>query len=170
MLRLASLLAAGAFAQAADDPAFKYTLKHTEDTIVAITKNGTTTFAVTCPTGIGTATITRVGKTWPKAVVLRLNLKALEDFNATAGKLKMHAFVNSSSMKSVSFTQDGKEIEGYDAKHPLWTEIKIFDADGKPRETTHLAKGGYFEIALPKDFFEGNPETLTLNWTDYYRR
>jgi hypothetical protein len=170
MLRYALLLTAAPFATAADDPTFKYTLQKDKDSITATTKDGSTTFAIVSPGGIGSGTITRVGDAWPKAIVVRLNLSGLEKFDAKAGKLELHAFVNVSSMKSVTFTKDGKPVEGYGPKHPLWTEIKIFDADGTPRETTHIPKRGWFEIALPKDFFEGNPESVTLDWIDYFRR
>jgi hypothetical protein len=44
------------------------------------------------------------------------------------------------------------------AHHPL----------GKPAKELPL-KDGYFEIALPKAFFDGNPKTVTLNWIDFYR-
>jgi hypothetical protein len=38
------------------------------------------------------------------------------------------------------------------------------------QEESPLApKDGYFEMALPKAFFEGNPKSITLNWIDFYR-
>ncbi len=30
-------------------------------------------------------------------------------------------------------------------------------------------KGGYFEVPLPPKLLEGNPETITLRWVDFYR-
>jgi len=30
-------------------------------------------------------------------------------------------------------------------------------------------KGGFFEMPLPKAFFEGNPKAITVNWIDFYR-
>jgi hypothetical protein len=167
---LIALLAAAFPIAAAEEPAFRYDLNKKDDTVRATAKDGTTTFAVTCPSGIGGATITRTGQEWPKTVVLRLNLGALEGFNAVAGKWRMHALVNTSSMKSVSYKKDGKEVEGYGPKHPLWTEIKIFNADGTARDITHLEKGGWFEVHLPKEFFEGNPASFSFDWIDYYRR
>ena len=32
-----------------------------------------------------------------------------------------------------------------------------------------LKDGYYFEMLLPKAFFEGNPKAITLNWIDFYR-
>jgi len=40
--------------------------------------------------------------------------------------------------------------------------------DGKPAKELPL-KDGYFEVALPRAFFEGNPKAITLNWIDCYR-
>ena len=30
-------------------------------------------------------------------------------------------------------------------------------------------KDGYFEMTLPRAFFEGNPMTITVAWIDFYR-
>lgn len=38
----------------------------------------------------------------------------------------------------------------------------------KPAKTIPL-KDGYFDRRLPKEFFEGNPKSITVNWIDFYR-
>ena len=53
-------------------------------------------------------------------------------------------------------------------KTPFWTDIRIVGGDGKPAKELP-PKDGYFEVALPKAFFEGNPQSITLNWIDFYR-
>jgi hypothetical protein len=50
----------------------------------------------------------------------------------------------------------------------LTAAIRIVSGDGKPAKDLPLREG-YFEIALPKAFFEGNPKAITLNWIDFYR-
>jgi hypothetical protein len=30
-------------------------------------------------------------------------------------------------------------------------------------------KDGYFEINLPRAFFEGSPKEITMGWIDFYR-
>jgi hypothetical protein len=46
---------------------------------VAVTVGAdTTTFTVTSPSGIGSASIERTGPAWPASVILRLDLKGLE--------------------------------------------------------------------------------------------
>ena len=37
------------------------------------------------------------------------------------------------------------------------------------RITTKRQENGYFEMTLPKAFFEGNPHTIQVNWIDFYR-
>jgi hypothetical protein len=47
-------------------------------------------------------------------------------------------------------------------------EIKILDKDSEPTKTIPL-KEGYFEIELPRKFFEGNPKSFKVEWIDFYR-
>jgi hypothetical protein len=61
------------------------------------------------------------------------------------------------------------EDAALDEKSPLWADIRIVGSDGKPAKELPL-KGGYFEVALPRAFFEGNPKSITLNWIDFYRQ
>jgi hypothetical protein len=64
--------------------------------------------------------------------------------------------------------KDGKEDAPPDEKSPLWTDIRIVGGDGKPVRELPL-KDGYFEVALPRALFEGNPKAITLSWIDFYR-
>jgi hypothetical protein len=64
--------------------------------------------------------------------------------------------------------KDGKEDAPLDEKSPLWTDIRIVGGDGEPAKELPL-KDGFFEMALPKALFEGNPKSITLNRIDFYR-
>jgi len=44
----------------------------------------------------------------------------------------------------------------------------MIGADGKTAKAIPL-KSGYFEVALPKTFFEENPKAIMLNSIDFYR-
>ena len=55
-----------------------------------------------------------------------------------------------------------------DEKSPFWTVSRIVGGDGKPAKELPL-KDGYFEVVLPRAFFEGSPKAITLNWIDFYR-
>jgi hypothetical protein len=47
-------------------------------------------------------------------------------------------------------------------------DIKMVGGDGKPTKNIPL-KDGYFEMQLPRAFFEDNPKSITANWIDFYR-
>ncbi len=48
-------------------------------------------------------------------------------------------------------------------------DFQIVGADGKPTQKIPLL-GGYFEMRLPKPFFEGNPSRVNLEWIDFLRK
>jgi hypothetical protein len=70
--------------------------------------------------------------------------------------------------QKVRLWKDGKEDSPLGEKSPLWMDVRIVGGDGKPARELPL-KGGYFEVALPRALFEGNPKSVTLTWIDYYR-
>ena len=154
-----------------DQPAkFKITTRRKDDAVEVATDKDQTVFDVKSPFGIGQAVIERAGDEWPKAVVLRLHLKGLENFRASTGTLTLDAAVSSQKegQTKVRMWKDGQEEAPLDEKSPLWTDIRIVGGDGKPAKELPL-KDGYFELMLPRAFFEGNPQSITLNWIDFYR-
>jgi hypothetical protein len=46
----------------------------------------------------------------------------------------------------------------------MWMDVRSVGGDGKPARQIPR-KGGYFEIVLPRAFFEGN-KAITVNWVD----
>jgi hypothetical protein len=156
------------FGDGGDAPAkFKITTKKNDDGVEVRADKGKTIFIVKSPSGISQAVIERHEENWPKAVVLRLHLKGLESFRASNGKVTLDAAVSSQGGK-VRIWKDGKEDAPLGEKSPLWTDIRIIGGDGKPAKALPL-KDGYFEMALPNAFFEGNPKAITVNWIDFYR-
>jgi hypothetical protein len=157
-----------------DDPKnpsanFKITTKKKDDTVEVRVEKDKTVFVVKSPSGIGQAVIERLEERWPKDGVLRLNLKGLESFRASNGKLKLDAVASIQEGKTkVRLWKDGKEDAPLDEKSPLWIDIRILGGDGKPAKAIPL-KDGYFEMTLPRAFFEGNPKSITLTWIDFYR-
>ena len=167
---LVLLVAAGSLA-AADDaaPKFKVTTKRTDDTVEVRAEKDRAVFSVKSPFGISQAVIERADEKWPEAVVLRLHLKGLESFRASNGKVTLDAAVSIQDGKpKVRLWKDGKEDAPLDEKSPFWMDVRMLTGDGKPAKELPL-KDGYFEMALPKAFFEGNPKSITLNWIDFYR-
>jgi len=149
-------------------PKFKITSKRADDAVDVRAEKDKTIFVVKSPFGISQVVIERTDEKWPDAVVLRLKLKGLERLKASNGKVTLEAAVSSQEVGQVRLWKDGKEDTLLDDKSPFWMEIRMIGADGKTAKTIPL-KDGYFEMHLPKAFFEGNPKTITLNWIDYYR-
>jgi hypothetical protein len=148
---------------------FKIKIKRKDDSVEVRADKDKTLFAVKSPSGIGRAVIERQADTWPKAVVLRLHLKGLEGLRASNGKVTLDAAVSVRDGKvQVRLWKDGKEDPPLDSKSPFWTDIRIVGGDGKPGRELPL-KDGYFEAALPRAFFEGDPKAITLSWIDFYR-
>jgi hypothetical protein len=148
---------------------FKITTKRPDDTVEVQADKDKTVFAVKSPFGISQAIIEREDEKWPEAVALRLYLKGLESFRASNGKVTIGAAVAIQEGKTkVRMWQDGKEDAPLDEKSPLWADVRIIDGDGKPAKELPL-QDGYFEVALPKAFFEGNPKSITIIWIDFYR-
>jgi hypothetical protein len=153
-----------------DQPAkFKITTKRKDDTVEVRADKDKTLFITKSPFGISQAVIEREGEKWPDAVVLRLHLKGLESFRASNGNVTLDAAVSiQEGNVKVRLWKDGKEDAPLDEKRPFWKPIRIVGGDGKPAKELPL-KEGYFEVALPRAFFEGNPKSITLNWIDFYR-
>lgn len=153
---------------AADDTLpFKITTKRDNDTVEVRVDKEKTAFIVKSPFGISDAVIERKGEKWPDAVVLLLHLKGLESFQVTNDEVKLEVSVSSQD-GNVRLWKDGKDESPLDAKSSLWMEIRMVGHDGKPTRAIPL-KDGYFEMQLPKVFFEDNPKTITMNWIDFYR-
>ena len=167
---LVLLVGAGCLAVAADEPPkFKITTKRKDDAVEVRAEKDRTVFSVKSPFGISQAVVERKGEKWPEAVVLRLHLKGLENFRASNGKVTLDAAVSVQDGKpKVRLWKDGKEDAPLDEKSPFWMDIRILTGEGKPAKELPL-KDGYFEMALPRAFFEGNPKSITLNWIDFYR-
>jgi hypothetical protein len=148
---------------------FNIATKRTNDSVEVRAEKGRTLFIVKSPFGISQAVIERVEEKWPDAVMLRLHLKGLESFRASNGKVTVDAAVSSQDGRlKVRLWKDGKEDAPVDEQSPFWMDIRILSSDGKPARELPL-KDGYFEMRLPKLFFEGNPRSITLNWIDFYR-
>ncbi len=64
--------------------------------------------------------------------------------------------------------KDGKEDAPLDEKSPLWMEIRLIGGDGKPASKLPL-ENGYFEMTMPRAFFEGKAKTMRVEWIDFYR-
>jgi hypothetical protein len=151
-----------------DDRApFTITTKHNDDRVDVSIDRGTATFSIQSPCGISKAVIERKSKAWPDAIVLRLHFKGLEHFELSNGKVTLRASVSSHDHK-VRVWKPGQEDVPLDATDPLWMNVRVVRKDGKLLVKPPLTDA-YFEMHLPKLFFEENPRLITLTWIDFYR-
>jgi hypothetical protein len=163
------LVLAAMIAAADGPPPLKVTAKRADDRVEVKAEKDQVIVSVQSPFGISQAAIERGGETWPDAVVVRLHLKGLENFQVTNGKVKLAGSASLQDGKAVvRVWKDGKEDAPLDAKSPYWVEVRILGGDGQPAQGLPL-KGGYFELPLPRALFEGNPKAVTVSWIDFYR-
>jgi hypothetical protein len=148
---------------------FKVTTRRPDDTVEVQASKDKVLFVVKSPFGISQAVIEREGEKWPDIVALRLHLKGLEHFRAANGKVTLDAAVAIQEGKvKPRLWKDGKEDVPLDEKSPFWIGFRVLGGDGQPARELPL-KDGYFELALPRAFLEGNPKAITLSWIDFYR-
>src|SRR5262249_2839812 len=113
--------------------------------------------------------VERRSDTWPETLIFRLHLKGLSLLQATQGNTRVDAAVGIQDGKiKVRIWKDGDENARLDEKSPLWIEIRLVGANGKPAQEIPL-KDGYFEARVPKAFFKDNPQTISVRWIDFYR-
>jgi hypothetical protein len=150
-------------------PNFKTTTRKKDDAIEVRSDKDKTLFIVKSPSGISQVVIERQADSWPKTVVLRLHLKGLESFRASNGKTTLNAAISFQDAKpKVRQWKDANENAGLDDKSPLWMDVRMLGSDGKPAKAIPL-NNGYFEMMLPKLFFEGNPKSIMVSWLDFFR-
>lgn len=148
--------------------ALKITTKRETDRVVIETKSGQAVISIRSPFGISQAVMSRTEKSWPDVMILKLHLQGLESFSVSNGKITLHAAVSSSDNKPPRIWKDNAESVLLDEKSPYWLDLRMIGSDGKPTGAIPL-KDGYFEICLPKRFFDGNPPSITVDWIDFFR-
>ncbi|TWT73925.1 hypothetical protein [Allorhodopirellula solitaria] len=152
-----------------EKPGVEVKLRSERDTAKIVVADDRVQISIRSAKGIGDATIRRIGPSWPECVVLRLHLKALEDFRVSGGDITLHASLSSypSTPRIRRWKNDEEEILlGKESEY--WMPIKRFDAKGDPAAEIPL-KDGWIEIRLPAAFLAEQPLEITLRWIDFYR-
>jgi hypothetical protein len=153
------------------DPPSRFTVtsRKADDTVVVGGDRERTTFDIKSPSGISRAVIERTGDAWPKAVVVRLHLKGLENLKVSAGDVAVGAAVGVRGGK-VEARQwaSGKDETPLAADDPRRLAIRVLGKDGKAATRLPL-DGGHVEVTLPAAFLRDNPKALTVEWIDFYR-
>ena len=137
-----------------------------KDSEVRVKSDGEqTVLNVTSRSGIGRATIRRKSPHWPKTLVVRLHLTGLESFRVTAGEKVLEWSVSSSGDHAVRVTWRTSDVErAVTDDNPLRKSLRIVGGTGE-----FPLKAGYFDVTLPSELLDDNPQAITLQWIDFYR-
>ncbi|MFZ5831385.1 MAG: hypothetical protein ACOY3P_14970 [Planctomycetota bacterium] len=165
MLLYAVIAGAEPAPRSAAQPPLQAKAAREDSSVVVSSENGTTVLDIRSKFGIDKATIERTAAEWPKPILARLHLAGLESFKAAGEKVAMDWSVPSTAGKPalVSLWQDGQErrlLRG----DPRYIEVQIVGGEGRIP-----LREGYFEIPLPELLFEDNPQTIRLEWIDFFR-
>lgn len=153
----------------ANEPKFKVVAKRADDRIEITSKDEATTFSVRSPSGIGSGTISRLTRKWPERMMLRLHLKGLEGLKISNGKMELVAEVaGPNNQRFLHVTKDANQRLESEPTKLAECAIRAVGKDGKPSTEIPLING-FFEVRLPQELFTTNPESITLNWVDFYR-
>ena len=116
---------------------------------------------IRCERGIDSCTLVRAGKqAWPKSLLLRLHLRGLESLQATHGIEVLEWSVASGSERtSRSNYRIGNRRAELMPGDPRFSAATFKDNAG----------AGYFEVPIPAKFVESNPQSIKLQWIDFYR-
>lgn len=154
---------------AGDGSPFKITTKQKDDRVDVKSERNKTIISIDSPFGISQAVIERRDARWPDAVTLWLHLKGLEHFRVANGRVKLEGSVSAQRGKpSARLWLGGDETTPLDRKSPYWLNLRIIGGDGAPATDLPL-KDGYFELPLPRAFFESDPKSITVDWIDFHR-
>lgn len=136
-------------------------------TVVASVEGDRTILDIRCERGIDRCVIYREGDAWPKQVVVCLELKGLESFQARNGDVTLEWSVSSSapSTSACVLTTDARSTR-LTKDSAYFTTVKTLAPGGKPKIPL---ENGCFVVPLPAKFFEKNPTQITLQWVDFYR-
>lgn len=117
--------------------------------------------------GIGQATIKTLSMTSPEKLILRLRLKALEEFRLSYDRITVIANVsNDDGVITQSLRSSDGDERPITPDNPHWMEIRIVSDKTSPRIPLDE---GHFEITLPKDAFGKSGRAFSIRWIDFHR-
>jgi len=165
-LAITSVAAFAAEPSPANKPALEATVGRHHDAALKFAAEGEAiVFDVPKNYEISPGRIKRLGDSWPQIMRVRLHLRGLELFAATAGETTVEWAVSSSEVGiQHSSLRLGEKQMGIEKESPYYTEVEIVAANPKvPLDA------GYFEITLPAKLLADNPREISLFWVDFYR-
>ncbi|MDP7398678.1 MAG: hypothetical protein QF541_17555 [Lentisphaeria bacterium] len=134
-------------------------------------KAGRTIVDVRSAFGIGRMKLSAANNRWPTTLVLRLHLRGLESLQLGNGTSSIDLSISSSpphrQLCEVAHTP-GERRQTVDDESPFWMQVQIEQTENPDLPKIPLADG-YFEVTLPPALLNGNPESLSVRWIDFYR-
>jgi len=170
LIVILAVVPSGSAVPSADPPArFTVTTRKADDTVAVGGDQERTAFDVRSPSGISREVIGRTGDAWPKAVVVRLHLKGLENLKVSAGTVAVGAAaaLRDGRVEVRQWVLD-KDDTPLAATDPRRLAIRVLGKDGKTAAGVPL-DGGHFEVTLPAAVLRANSTSLTVEWVDFYR-
>lgn len=129
-------------------------VRKTEDSVAISTKRDATVLSVTSKSGIGEATLVRLGEKWPTDIKIRLKLNNLESFGMSNGNIRFNTSIRSPDRMPYW-------VMGKNAKQP--------DAPDGALDVPIRRVDEWFEIDVPPEMIEGNPPTIDFEWINEFR-
>jgi len=128
------------------------------------------TLELKSPTGIGQCIVHRNAKTWPKPFALRFDLRGLEQVVVHVGQRKWKGSVSSHDGTIRWSRSDAEAAETpIEATEPDWCPIRIVDSEASSSIRVPLAEKARWELTLPGQWLDENPESIRISWIDFYR-
>ena len=129
-------------------------LRKTEDSVAVTTTRDAIVVSVTSKSGIGGATLVRLGEAWPTSIMIRLKLNNLESFGMSNGDIRFNTSIRSPGR--MPYWKVGRN-EKQSAPPDGTLEVLIRRADE------------WFDISVPSEMTKGNPERIDFGWINEFR-
>ncbi len=151
----------------AQSPRVTFTVEGEGNSVTVSDDGKTVILDVFSRKGIGQATIKDVSRMSPEKVVVRMRLKAMEEFRLSYDEMAILAHVSSGDG---DITQSLRSPDGNERRitpnSPYWMGIRIVSDKTSPRIPLDE---GHFEITLPKDVIGKGRQAFSIRWVDYHR-
>ncbi len=140
------------------------------DKVTVSTEANRTVVDVRSRGGIGRMELSPTKGKWRSPLVIHLHLRGLESLSVNNGKFT----VNTSALRQTSHGQlceltEGRNNRTIKEESPFWISLQITNE----KESGHpvsSSKERCFEVTIPDALLEENPETLFIQWIDFFRQ
>jgi hypothetical protein len=156
-------------------PTIEISLKNADDnflikTVTDDSNCSTVQVELRSPRGIGAATLRRLEKNWPDALVIRWKIQGLESIRMTIERDRYEGFVENQNLQTHwSKRTDNGDAIALKPTDDAWCDISIIGSvEGHPPKIP-LQKDEWFELKVPKQWLENQPETIRFEWVDFHR-